>query len=80
MSFVGWLREKLGGRRRLPPLEHAPPAVPRDVIHWRPGAAGGVMCRAAEWRLWTIEAAAATCPACVGLREGVEMRRHISER
>jgi len=79
VSVLGWLREKLT-RRRLPPLEHSPPAPARDVIHWRPGAVGGVMCGAPEWRLWTIEAESATCPRCVALRQGVEMRRHISER
>lgn len=78
MGILAWWRRRR--ERSLPKLEIAPPAPRRELIHWRPGAAGNPICGSAEWRLWTVEPEHATCPGCVSRRDGITLRRFVSVR
>lgn len=78
MGLLSWWRARR--RPKLPPLEIAPPAPERELIHWRPGAAGPPVCDAREWRLWTVEPEHATCPRCASRRDGINLRRFVSVR
>lgn len=66
--------------RRKPAPAAPRPRAERPPMHWRPGGVGNPVCGAREWSLWTVESRWATCPGCLSLVFGVELRQHTNTR